>query len=160
MGSLATDIPNHITQKEICHGSSATGFEYPGAGKSLEFGNGSRAEIAVDGAQSGGDYAVVRYSVKPGDEPPLHTHSREDEMVFVVDGEITAIVGDTNVDVGPGAFAALPRDVPHTIRVKSESATLLLTLVPAGLERFFVPASEEDNDPAKFGLEVHDTPFT
>ena len=130
----------------------------PGAGKSLEFGNGSRAEIAVDGQQSEGEYAVVRYTVKPGDEPPLHTHTREDEMVFVVDGEITAIVGDTTVDVGPGAFAALPRGVPHTIRVKGESATLLLTLVPAGLERFFVPTSETDNDPATFGLELHDTP--
>jgi quercetin dioxygenase-like cupin family protein len=128
----------------------------PGAGESLEFGNGSRAEIAVGGQQSGGDYAVVRYTVKPGDEPPLHTHSREDEMVFVEKGEITAVVGETTVDVGPGAFAALPRGLPHTIRVKGESATLLLTLVPAGLERFFVPGSEEDNDPANFGLEIHD----
>ena len=113
-----------------------------GTGESVDFGNGSRAEIAVGGPESGGDYAVVRYHVKPGDEPPLHTHSREDEMVFVVDGEITAFVGDTQVDVGPGAFAALPRGVRHTIRVKGDSATLLLTLVPAGLERFFVPASE------------------
>jgi len=128
----------------------------PGAGESVEFGNGSRAEIAVGGPQSGGDYAVVRYTVKPGDEPPLHTHSREDEMVFVEKGEITAVVGDTTVDVGPGAFAALPRGLPHTIRVKGESATLLLTLVPAGLERFFVPNSEEDNDPATFGLEIHE----
>jgi quercetin dioxygenase-like cupin family protein len=130
----------------------------PGAGESVEFGNGSRAEIAVGGPQSGGDYAVVRYTVKPGDEPPLHTHSREDEMVFVESGEITAVVGDTSVDVGPGAFAALPRGLPHTIRVKGESATLLLTLVPAGLERFFVPGSEKDNDPATFGLEIHDAP--
>ena len=129
-----------------------------GAGESLDFGNGSRAEIAVGGPQSGGEYAVVRYTVTPGDEPPLHTHSREDEMVFVEKGEITAVVGDTTVDVGPGAFAALPRGLPHTIRVKGESATLLLTLVPAGLERFFVPASEKDNDPATFGLEIHDTP--
>ena len=129
-----------------------------GTGKSVEFGSGSRAEIAVGGPESGGDYAVVRYHVKPGDEPPLHSHSREDEMVFVVDGEITAIVGDTQVDVGPGAFAALPRGIPHTIRVKGDSATLLLTLVPAGLERFFVPASEEDSDPVKFGIEVYDQP--
>ncbi len=128
----------------------------PGAGESVEFGDGSSAEIAVGGAESGGEYAVVRYRVTQGDEPPLHTHSREDEMVYVVDGEITAIVGDAEVDVGPGAFAALPRSVPHTIRVKSDSATLLLTLVPAGLERFFVPSSDEDADPARFGIEVHD----
>ena len=76
-------------------------------------------------------------------------------MVFVEKGEITAFVGDNQVDVGPGAFAALPRGVPHTISVKGESATLLLTVVPAGVERFFVPATEDDNDPSKFGLEIH-----
>lgn len=126
-----------------------------GIGESIEFGNGSRAEIAVGGPQSGGEYAVVRYDVVAGDEPPLHTHSKEDEMVFVVEGEITAFVGDSRVDVGPGAFAALPRGVPHTIRVKGDSARVLLTLIPAGLERFFVPRSDEDGDPATFGLEIH-----
>ncbi len=126
----------------------------PGAGEVLEFGNGSSAEIVVGQAESDGEYAVVRYQVRPGDEPPLHTHTREDEMVYVVDGEITAIVGDTEVDVGPGAFAALPRNVPHTIRVKGESATLVLTFIPAGLERFFVPNAEEHSDPATFGLEI------
>lgn len=129
-----------------------------GTGDFIEFGNGSRAEIAVGGPHSGGDYAVLRYHVVAGDEPPLHTHTKEDEMVFVVEGEITAFVGDSRVDVGPGALAALPRGVPHTIRVKGDSATLLLTVVPSGVERFFVPSSDDDSDPAKFGLEVHGPP--
>ena len=126
-----------------------------GSGEINRYGNGSSAEIVVGGPQSDGEYAVIRYHVNPGDEPPSHTHSREDEMVFVEKGEITAFVGDNQVDVGPGAFAALPRGVPHTISVKGESATLLLTVVPAGVERFFVPATEDDNDPSKFGLEIH-----
>jgi quercetin dioxygenase-like cupin family protein len=29
-----------------------------------------------------------------GDEPPMHTHTREDETLYVVDGAITAFVGD------------------------------------------------------------------
>ena len=74
-----------------------------GTGESVEYGNGSRAEIAVSGPQTGGEYATVRYDVVAGDEPPLHTHTREDEMVFVVEGELTAIVGDSEIDVGPGA---------------------------------------------------------
>ena len=128
-----------------------------GAGESIEYGNGSRAEIAVGGAESGGEYAVVRNRGARGDEPPLHSHSREDEMIYVVDGQITATVGDAKVDVGPGAFAALPRGIPHTIRVNSDSAELIITLVPAGVERFFVPVSEEDSDPATFGVEIHDS---
>ena len=137
---------------------SAPVLNTEGTGEFIEFGNGSRAEIAIGAPQSGGDYAVVRYHVASGDEPPMHTHTREDELVFVLDGKITAFIGDSRVDVGPGAFAALPRGVPHTIRVHGEAATLLLTLVPAGIERFFVPSSDEDGDPNTFGLEIHGPP--
>lgn len=129
----------------------------PGTGEFVEYEDGSNAEVVVSHADSGGEYAVVRWHVKPGGEPPLHTHTLEDEMVYVVDGQITAVVGDTEVSVGPGAFAALPRDVPHTIRVDSESATVLLTLIPAGVERFFAPLTEAHSDPATFGLELHET---
>jgi quercetin dioxygenase-like cupin family protein len=108
--------------------------------------------MKVDGAGSGGDYAVVRYTVRAGEEPPLHTHTREDELAYVLAGELVAQVGDARVEVGPGAFAALPRGVPHTITVKGDEATLLLTFVPSGLERFFVPRAGEDPDPAAFGL--------
>ena len=98
--------------------------------------------------------------MKPGDEPPLHTHSREDELVFVESGRITAVLGETEVDVEAGAFAALPRGIPHTIRVNGDSATLLLTVIPAGVERFFVPASEDDKKPETFGLTIHETDET
>ncbi len=139
---------------------SAPVLNTEGSGEFIEYGNGSRAEIAVGKTDSDGEYAVVRYHVAAGDEPPMHTHTREDEMVFVVDGRITAFIGDAQVEVGPGAVAALPRGIPHTIRVHGDSATLLLTLVPAGIERFFVPGSDEDSDPATFGLEIHGPPPT
>ena len=127
-----------------------------GSGEMTTYEDGTTAEIVVGGTETGGDYAVIRYHVKPGGEPPMHTHSREDELVFVEEGEITAFVGDNQVDVGPGAFAALPRGLKHTIKVKGESAKLLLTVVPAGIERFFVPTEESHNDPATFGLEINE----
>jgi quercetin dioxygenase-like cupin family protein len=46
------------------------------------------------GEQSGGDWAVVEWRVRAGDEPPIHTHTREDEALYVLDGAITAYVGD------------------------------------------------------------------
>ena len=124
----------------------------PGGGETITTSVGSSAEIKVDSGQSGGDYGAVRYTVRAGDEPPLHTHTREDELVYVVEGRLVAQVGDARVEVGPGAFAALPRGIAHTIEVIGEQATLLLTFVPGGLERFFVPANGERPDPAAFGL--------
>jgi quercetin dioxygenase-like cupin family protein len=127
----------------------------PDGGETLDYGSGSSAEIKVAASDTGGDYGAVLYTVHPGDEPPLHTHTREDEMVYVIEGSVTAHVGDAKIPVGPGAFAALPRGVPHTIAVTSPQARLLLTFVPGGLERFFVPPAGKEADPAAFGLEIH-----
>ena len=128
----------------------------PGAGRSVAYGGGSTAELKLEGDQSGGDWAVVELRVRAGDEPPLHTHTREDENVYVLDGAITAYVGDQQVEVGAGSYAALPNNLRHGFTVRGDAARLLVTLQPAGAEHFFVPRDESDADPAKFGLIIHE----
>jgi quercetin dioxygenase-like cupin family protein len=96
--------------------------------------------------------------VRSGDEPPLHTHTREDESVYVLEGAITAFVGDQRIDVDAGSYAALPKGLQHGLMVRGEEARLLVTLAPAGAEYFLVPRGESDADPAKFGLVLNGTP--
>ena len=93
-----------------------------------------------------------------GDEPPIHTHTREDETLYVLEGAITAYVGDQTIDVEAGSYAALPKNVPHGLTVRGEEVRLLVTLEPAGAEYFFVPRDDSDNDPAKFGLIIQAAP--
>jgi quercetin dioxygenase-like cupin family protein len=121
-------------------------------GETVTTSGGSSIEIKVESSQSGGEYGAVLWTVRAGEEPPLHTHSREDELVYVVKGKLIAQVGNTRVEVGPGAYAALPRGVPHTIEVVGDEATLLASFVPGGLERLLVPQKGEQPDPAAFGL--------
>jgi quercetin dioxygenase-like cupin family protein len=130
----------------------------PQGGRSVTYGAGSSAELKITGEQSGGEWAVVEWNVRPGDEPPLHTHTREDETVYVVEGAITAFVGGQSIEVEAGSYAALPRGIEHGLIVRSEIARLLVTLEPAGAEYFFVPRDENDADPAKFGLEINGAP--
>jgi quercetin dioxygenase-like cupin family protein len=124
----------------------------PGVGRTVDYGDGSRAELKIAGEQSGGEWAVVEWLVRAGDEPPIHTHTREDETLYVLDGAITAFVGDQRIDVDAGSYAALPKDVPHGLRVRGDEARLLVTLEPAGAEYFFVPRDENDADPSRFGI--------
>ena len=124
----------------------------PQGGETVTESEGSSIEMKVESRQSGGDYGAVLWTLRAGEEALLHTHSREDELLFVVQGQLIARVGDTGVEVGPGAYAALPRGVPHTIEVVGDQATLLLSFVPGGLERFLVPRKGEQPDPADFGL--------
>ena len=124
----------------------------PHGGETVTSSGGSSVEMKVESSQSGGEYGTVMWTLRAGEEPPLHTHSREDELLYVVQGKLIARVGDARVEVGPGAYAALPRGVPHTIEVVGDQATLLLSFVPGGLERFLVPRKGEQPDPAAFGL--------
>lgn len=130
----------------------------PHGGRTATSGSGSSAELKIPGEQSGGDWAVVEWSVRSGDEPPLHTHTREDETVYVLEGAITAYVGDQRIDVDAGSYAALPKGIQHGLTVRGEEARLLVTLAPAGTEYFFVPRDDSDADPAKFGLELGAAP--
>jgi quercetin dioxygenase-like cupin family protein len=128
----------------------------PGSGRIREYGNGSSLELKLYGEQSTGDWAVVENVVCAGDEPPMHTHTREDESVYVLEGAIIAYVGDQQFEVEAGSYAALPNNVPHGFAVRGEKVRLLQTLHPAGAEYFFVPRDESDADPAKFGIVLHD----
>jgi quercetin dioxygenase-like cupin family protein len=121
----------------------------------VTYGGGSSAELKLTGDQSGGDWAVIDWRVRAGDDPPMHTHTREDETLYVVEGAITAYVGDEKIEVEAGSYAALPKNVPHGFTVRSEHVRLLVTVEPAGAEYFFVPRDESDADPAKFGLIIH-----
>src|SRR3989337_1708410 len=78
--------------------------------------------------------------------PPLHVHSREDEALYVLEGQIRFRQGDDEFVAGPGTWVWGPRGVPHAFKVESEAARALVVVTPGGFERMFeeggVPAAE------------------
>jgi quercetin dioxygenase-like cupin family protein len=128
----------------------------PNAGRTVTRSSGSSTELKIDGQQSGGEWAVVEWHLRAGDEPPIHTHTREDETVYVLEGSITAFVGDQRIVVEAGSYAALPKNVSHGLTVRGDEARLLITLEPAGAEYFFVPRDDGDADPQRFGIVLHE----
>lgn len=107
-----------------------------GGGGHLE---GETSRCFLPGEQTGGLFSLTESVMRPGTEPaPLHVHSREDETFYVVEGRITAIVGDRTEEVGPGGSVYLPRGIPHRIHTTGDAPVrLLMLLTPAGLEKFF-----------------------
>ena len=93
-----------------------------------------------------------QWRIPAGDEAPIHTHTREDETIYVLDGAITAFVADQRIEVEAGSYTALPKNVPHGLSVRGEEARLLITLKPAGAEYLLVPRDENDADPSRFGI--------
>jgi mannose-6-phosphate isomerase-like protein (cupin superfamily) len=54
-----------------------------------------------------------------------HKHDDEDEMFFVVKGEITIKLRDGDVRLGEGEFAIIPRGVEHKPYAEEEAHVLL-----------------------------------
>jgi quercetin dioxygenase-like cupin family protein len=91
---------------------------------------------------------VVEITLHPGEEPPLHIHTREDEYLYVLDGEVAFHAGDEQFRAGAGGFVSFPRDLVHTFTVESESARLLVIVTPGGFERMFELAPQTPEEAA------------
>ena len=84
-----------------------------------------------------GRVAVLQRVERRGSEPPLHMHNREDEIVYVLEGELTYYVGEETHNATAGTCVFLPRGCEHTFSVESGEARLLVLVVPAGLEGYY-----------------------
>ena len=72
--------------------------------------------------ETGGQYWAVEGLADKYMAVPLHTHTLEDEVWFVLEGEIAFVLGEETLICGPGSFIYVPRNLPHTFQVKSETA--------------------------------------
>jgi quercetin dioxygenase-like cupin family protein len=92
----------------------------------------------VRGEQSNGALAALEAVNAPGEGPPLHVHNREDETVYVLEGEFRWKLGDELSVTGPGSFVFIPRGLAHTWQIIGEQpGRMLITFSPAGMEGFF-----------------------
>jgi quercetin dioxygenase-like cupin family protein len=61
----------------------------------------------------GGAFTIIEVGLPPGEMIPPHTHTREDECAFVLEGELTFDVGGEIVVAPAGSFVVKPRGVYH-----------------------------------------------
>jgi quercetin dioxygenase-like cupin family protein len=114
-----------------------------GAGRALL--DGPLSAVLLAGQErTGGTAAFVLHGLAPRAlGSPVHTHSREDEWSFVLEGQIGVQVGDQVQTAGPGALVLKPRGVPHAFWNAGDApARLLEVITPGGFERYFEQLGE------------------
>ncbi|HET9112126.1 MAG TPA: cupin domain-containing protein [Ktedonobacterales bacterium] len=91
------------------------------------------------GEQAGGRVAIVEYLTPPHAlGAPVHTHTREDEISYVVEGVVGIQIGDDVYSAGPGVTIFKPRGIPHTFWNATDAPSRVLEiLTPAGFEGYF-----------------------
>lgn len=99
--------------------------------------------LRVEGDRTAGRLAVIEHPIAPGALVPPHTHTREDEISYVVHGTIGARVGDEFITAPPGAYVMKPRGIPHAFwNPGPQPARIVEIIIPAGFERFFTELDE------------------
>jgi mannose-6-phosphate isomerase-like protein (cupin superfamily) len=110
----------------------------PGEGTVLETPTGDVVTIKAATRQTNGSLTVLELVIGPGKGPALHTHLREDELWYVLDGDFRFKAGDAMLRMPAGGMAFGPRGTPHAFQNIGETpGRLLVITTPSGLERFF-----------------------
>jgi quercetin dioxygenase-like cupin family protein len=93
--------------------------------------------ILVAGEETGGRFALVETVEEKGARLPFHRHNREDETLYVLEGSLNVWIAGKRVYAPAGAAVFLPRGVEHAHAVATETARMLVYLVPSGCEDIY-----------------------
>ena len=69
--------------------------------------------------------SVVEFVGPRGFGPPLHSHTEEDELFVIFEGELEFRTGGREILGSAGTCAYLPRAVPHTFQILSDTARFM-----------------------------------
>jgi formylglycine-generating enzyme required for sulfatase activity len=94
--------------------------------------------VKVPSELSGGAYFIFEAVLPPGTGVQLHRHVFQDEIIYLLEGEMEVQLGDKVYRARPGDIGNFTRGTPHGFHCVSDvPARAVLTVIPGGLERFF-----------------------
>lgn len=110
----------------------------PDGGTQLQGPVGGALQLKLESDQTNGSFTALENIIGPGEGPPLHTHDAQDEIWFVVSGDVRFRFADELVHAPAGSWAFVPRGTAHNFQnVGTEPARLLVMFTPGGMEPFF-----------------------
>jgi quercetin dioxygenase-like cupin family protein len=110
----------------------------PDAGQELNI-VGSQMFHKVKSKDTDGVVSVIEIVTPREKGVALHVHEREDELVYLLEGEIEVTLGNQKMKAVPGVMALLPRGIPHGFRnIGNKPSRLLDTILSGQFDNYFV----------------------
>lgn len=101
----------------------------------------------LTGDRTNGAMTVMEFIGPKNFGPPLHRHDVEDELLYVLDGEVWFACGDAQAVYKAGGAAWLPRGHAHQFQIRSETARVLQVSTPAQFELFVATLGRRADNP-------------
>ena len=103
---------------------------------------GEETLVKVSAEDSEGTLAFFHLVAPPMSGPPLHVHTREDELFYVLEGELVFELDGERHTVRAGDTVYLRRGVVHAYQnFTTSDARLLIATTPGAFSNFFVELS-------------------
>ena len=97
----------------------------------------STVDVKLTAAETDGQLGMWLWVAERGAASPLHVHHQEDEQFLMIDGTARFRIGEQWLDAASGDSIWLPRDVPHAYVITSDTARVVGSVTPGGMESFF-----------------------
>jgi mannose-6-phosphate isomerase-like protein (cupin superfamily) len=88
--------------------------------------------------------SVLKITSEPKSGPALHTHLREDELWWVLEGDYRFKAGDSLFKVGQGGMAFGPRGTPHCFQNVGDTPGRSPTTTPPGNDKRHIVVRRRD----------------
>ena len=104
----------------------------PGQGQVSSTTPGREFALKLLGGVTGDSIMIFEETVPAGTKSTLHLHHDSDEVAYVLSGEVTFMIGDEVTVGGAGAYAFMPRGVPHAWKsTGADTGRVLFLYTPA-----------------------------
>ncbi|MFE0756359.1 cupin domain-containing protein [Inquilinus sp. NPDC058860] len=98
----------------------------------------------LSGDQTAGQFCLFENRSDGHTRTPIHVHARDDETVYVIEGELTAVIDGRPRRLTTGESVFLPRGVPHQlVNLSGNPGRYILIGTPALFDRFLEEAGHE-----------------
>jgi mannose-6-phosphate isomerase-like protein (cupin superfamily) len=98
----------------------------------------------LSGRQTGGQFCLFENKSGGHTRTPIHVHANDDETIYIIEGELTALIDGRARRLTAGERAFLPRGVPHQIvNTSGIPCSYILIGTPALFDRFVEKAGHE-----------------
>jgi mannose-6-phosphate isomerase-like protein (cupin superfamily) len=88
--------------------------------------------------QTGRAFYVCEATFGPESRSPLHIHHYEDEVIYVLEGEIDIRLDNESLHAPVGGIVHLPKKIPHALQNPSKTPLrIMVHAIPGGLEGYF-----------------------
>jgi mannose-6-phosphate isomerase-like protein (cupin superfamily) len=98
----------------------------------------------VSGEQTGGLFCLFENRSGGQTKTPIYVHADDDETVYVIEGQLTAVVNGETRTLSPGESLFLKRGIPHQLmNPDNQPVRYILIGTPSIFEQFLAEGGRE-----------------